>query len=491
MTNIRTARLLMALTILLLTAFQVYWLNKLYKEEYSNIKRNTNVLFRDCLYKLQVDRFKKDTLFGKLPGDNLFTVDILNILKTRLEDSASSPHRTGKKIYISVNTHIDTILHQGLPGNESLEVNDSYTSKDSVKSKFIIRKNDGHDFMKSFHDSTKLNDSIPIAVIDSAFRKSLSDSKLDLSYSILKVDLKKDPGICNGAFCTSTVPMGLFGLTGYRASFNQPYFKIIRSIGAQFLLSAVMIGLTLLSFIFIYRGLLQQQRLAEIKNEFISNITHELKTPISTVSVAIEAIKNFNASNNPERTSEYLNIADNELKRLTLLVDKVLKLSIFEQDKVELKYEVIDVKTLLSGVLTSMKLQFEKYKADVTMEAEQEDLLIYGDRLHITGVFYNLLDNALKYSVEKPAVLVQIMKREGYITVKISDNGIGIPPGLKDKIFEKFFRVPHGDAHDAPGYGLGLSYVMHVIKQHKGSITVQTDLGKGSSFNIKIPEYHG
>ena len=470
----------MTLTLLLLTAFQVYWLTKLYDEEYSNIKLNTNVLFRDCIYKLQVERFKKDTLFGKLPGENLFTIDMVNILKARMEDTSIAIGKAKKKIIITINSHVDSFISDGLP------------PKNILNDKFIMRKETiGPDFVRSLHDSSRLHDSIPISLLDSAYRRCLSDAGLHLAYRVTRVNLKQDTLKCEGAFCTSTVPMGLFGVIGYRASFKQPFFRIINSISLQFLFSFIMISLTLVSFIFIYRSLLQQKRLADIKNEFINNITHELKTPISTVSVAIEAIKNFNAAKDPQRTTEYLNIADNELKRLTLLVDKVLKLSMFEQDKVDMKLEIVDLNTLITDGIASMKLQFEKYKANVTTEFSNGDHLILADRIHITGVLYNLLDNALKYSTEPPEIMICISKKAGDILLSIADNGKGIPSELKERIFEKFFRVPHGDAYDARGYGLGLSYVQHVIKQHKGSIMVESELGKGSNFIITIPAFNG
>jgi two-component system phosphate regulon sensor histidine kinase PhoR len=462
----------MTVTILLLTTFQVYWLFTLYNEEYTNIKRNTNVLFRDCLYKLQVDRFKKDTLLGKLPGENLFTVDILKVLKSRIEDTSVNKAKHGKNIIISISSRVDSVVTEG-PGDGG-----------NLKSKFVMKKGSEPDFIKSLHDSSRLNDSVPIVTIDSAYKKSLADVNLFLSFSIS--NLSNNNENCAGSFCTSVVPMGLFGLFGYKASFSQPYMKILKSIGPQFLLSVIMIGLTIISFVFIYRSLLQQKRLADIKNEFISNITHELKTPISTVSVAIEAIKNFNAAKDPERTTEYLNIADNELQRLTMLVDKVLKLSMFEQNQVDLKFELLDLNLLVSEVLISMKLQFEKFKAAVNYEPAR-DCFILADRIHITGVLYNLLDNALKYGSERPEIKINLVKQNSKVKLSIADNGIGIPAALKEKIFEKFFRVPHGDKYDIRGYGLGLSYVLHVITQHKGTISVESEMGKGSIFTIIIP----
>ncbi|HEY6955727.1 MAG TPA: HAMP domain-containing sensor histidine kinase, partial [Flavisolibacter sp.] len=227
-------------------------------------------------------------------------------------------------------------------------------------------------------------------------------------------------------------------------------------------------------------------RLSEIKNEFISNITHELKTPIATVSVAIEALRSFNANMDPERTKEYLDISSNELQRLSLLVDKVLKLSMFEKREIELQYEPLDMRSLVDEVTASLRLQFEKHHAEVTINSTG-DTSLEADRLHLVSVIFNLLDNALKYSNEAPRINVNIIGEEKNVNLVIEDSGIGIPEEYRGRIFEKFFRVPTGNLHNAKGYGLGLSYVSHVINKHNGNISVESIPGDGSKFIIRLP----
>ena len=187
--------------------------------------------------------------------------------------------------------------------------------------------------MRSLKDSSQLYDSIPFAVIDSSYRHALAKANIDLAFKIFKINMSHDTSKCISSFCTGIVPMGLFGLIGYKASFESPEYFIFKSISLQLVLSVLLIALTIASFLFIYRNLVTQQRLADIKNDFISNITHELKTPIATVNVAIEALRNFGGLYDPERTKEYLDISASELQRLSLLVDKVLKISMFEKKK--------------------------------------------------------------------------------------------------------------------------------------------------------------
>jgi signal transduction histidine kinase len=224
----------------------------------------------------------------------------------------------------------------------------------------------------------------------------------------------------------------------------------------------------------------------EIKNDFISNVTHELKTPVATMSVALEALKNFHALDNPKRTTEYLEIAQNELKRLTLMTDKILKTAVYEDQGVELKIEKIDLDNLIQNVLSSLTLVFEKRRILVSYVKEGSDFHFYGGAAHLTNVLYNLLDNALKYSNDGASIDVRLTSGPEGISISVKDTGIGIAPEYQKKIFEKFFRVPSGDVHAVKGYGLGLSYVASVVKSHDGGISVESEPGKGSCFRIRF-----
>ena len=160
----------------------------------------------------------------------------------------------------------------------------------------------------------------------------------------------------------------------------------------------------------------------------------------------------------------------------------------FEKQQVELKYEWFDIKDLVEEVMNSMQLQFEKHHAVVDLQLKGEDFSLMADRMHITSVVYNLLDNALKYSKEHPVINIAIETNSNEIILQVADNGIGIPVSFRDKIFDKFFRVPNGDKHNVKGYGLGLSYVAHIIGEHQGTINVQSEERKGTTFTIKLPK---
>jgi two-component system phosphate regulon sensor histidine kinase PhoR len=274
----------------------------------------------------------------------------------------------------------------------------------------------------------------------------------------------------------------------YSASLIGAKSFILKEITPQILFSVFLTLLTGLAFLFMYRSMRTQQRLMVIKNDFISNVTHELKTPVTTVSVALEALRNFKGLENPQRTEEYLNIAQSELNRLTILTDKILKTAIFENKGVNFEPEPVDLFKTMDQVLHSMKLVFEKQKAQVSFEKTGEAFTISGGSVHLTNVIYNLLDNALKYSTGEPRIAVSLAEQHNQVIIKVADNGIGIPKEYSKKIFEKFFRVPDGDVHNVKGYGLGLSYVDSVIRSHKGTIEVDSESGKGSTFIISLPK---
>jgi signal transduction histidine kinase len=271
------------------------------------------------------------------------------------------------------------------------------------------------------------------------------------------------------------------------AAYNYPSL-ILSKMKSEIGFALFVWALVALSFWLIYHSFLQQKRLIALKNDFINNMTHELKTPITTVGVAIEAITNFGALNNPEQTKEYLDISKNELNRLSLMVDKVLKMAVFENAEAKLSIETIDIGDITQEVINSMRLQCDKYNATIQLNRIGEDFTVNADKVHITSVIYNLIDNALKYGGEKPDITIDIQPfYNDFMRLSISDKGVGIPPQYQEKIFEKFFRVPTGDVHTVKGHGLGLNYVKNVIEQHGGKLHIDSAEGKGSTFSVFLP----
>lgn len=279
----------------------------------------------------------------------------------------------------------------------------------------------------------------------------------------------------------------LFTGSDFGITINPHRASILKSIASFILFAVAVLLLVLFSFVLTYRALRKKERLSKLKNDLISNITHELKTPISTVKVALEAISGFDKNTNSDKQKEYLDISKMEVDRLSLLVESVLQTSKSESGQLALQPQVFDIRVLIEGILHKMKVQFQNNNAKVQFIFDQGLWNIKADKSHITSVIYNLLDNALKYGGTPPKIDIALQKSDDNIQIHVKDNGVGIPKIYQPNIFEKFFRVPTGDVHDTKGHGLGLTYVADVVKKHLGNIQVTSSPGQGSTFIINLP----
>lgn len=270
------------------------------------------------------------------------------------------------------------------------------------------------------------------------------------------------------------------GVAGYR-------MLILRGIWPQIAFALLLVLLTATAFVTSFRSLKNMALLNEQRNDFIRNMSHELKTPVATVKVALEALKNFNRRNDPAIMDEYLEMAKSETNRLEMLINRVMNISAGNGDTIQLNFEPVEIKSLIGEVLLAFKPRLEAENAKVSLKLPEENLIVNIDRLHIQGVFFNLIDNSLKYSIPPALVEIELRKENSEVRVSVSDQGIGIPIEFRNQIFEKFFRVPTGDLHNVKGYGLGLSYAKMVMKQHKGSISYRERNGGGSTFELLIP----
>ncbi|MCB0647138.1 MAG: HAMP domain-containing histidine kinase [Saprospiraceae bacterium] len=278
-----------------------------------------------------------------------------------------------------------------------------------------------------------------------------------------------------------------FGNKAELDRFNFSFWDVLKQIKTNILIAVLLFTIVGLSFILLYRNLNNQRKLTQLKNNFISNMTHELKTPLSTVSVALEAISNFDVLEDRAKTKDYLAISQSEITRLSLLVDKVLSFQKMESGLEKMKKDEIVIQELIEKVIGSMRLQLEKKGATLETQFPEESVRIAGDQVHLTNVLYNLIDNALKYSNAHPHIKISLQSVSDKIVLKIADNGIGIPQEFISGIFDRFFRVPDGERHNTKGYGLGLFYVKQVLELHGGQISVDSKEKEGSCFTITIP----
>ena len=533
----------MILTIVLVALGQTYWLIRLYHQEFDNLKQGMDAQFRNSFFQLQRIRFLKDSILfnelldtvyidpvkkkpityqktNKISGiyfrdstvvknlndikpENIRSIRMINtktqplppellesiILKAGAKDSTDSipakqfTHVEGVNIRLAVDTvPVDNPILIGVPLTEEVIPEKPKTNQ---------RRNP---MIQVISNNKTLNDSIPLADVQKYFQKTLASDQQSISYRIIRErwNKKEYPQIVQtkdtlSGFITSPQLSGIQKPFSYQILFPDVQDFLLNQMSLQITGSVLMIFMLITAFVFIYHTMRRQKKLADIKNEFISNITHELKTPISTVHVALEALQNFNVIDNPVKTKEYLNISISELNRLELLVDNVLKRSMFEKESIKLELTNIDLKKLIQQVVQTLHLQFEKSDAHITIDAEGDDFTLIADQLHITSVVYNLLDNAIKYCEEKPVIAIKLKKEISGVLLSIEDKGIGIPQEYRDKIFQPFFRVPNRDRHNTKGYGLGLSYVAQIVTLHRGTIRVSDKNNKGTIFIIQLP----
>lgn len=474
----------MLLSLGFLMVFLSYWLRNEYHRAFQQLATETDLIFISSIRELEDSLIRSRIVFHErdLPPENI----AIKIQKKGLVTLSDEQHPEGISVWASTldsHKHDTLIMKGGVDG----EFRESGNLENEIQGTISL-------FLDTFHEG---EDSTLAAVAGSHLvMENLLNQKLDEATKVsdlpLEFKILRNQQIDSLHYnLRSSHYVDIASQEKYALSIGEPKGYLLQKLLPQFAFAFLLLGSVAFAFGMSYKSLRKQQRLSEIKNDFISNVTHELKTPITTVGVAIEALRDFDAMQDPQRTEEYLNISSQELNRLSILVDKVLKMSAFEQQEMALKVQELDLELMLEGILASMKLQFEKFKAIVNLEQKGLNFQVQGDKIHLTNVIYNLLDNALKYSPEKPEIHINLSEEEDQIVLGIQDNGIGIEKAYVDKIFDRFFRVPTGSKHNVKGHGLGLSYVASVLEAHEGNIEVESTIGEGSYFRIYLPKHHG
>lgn len=263
-------------------------------------------------------------------------------------------------------------------------------------------------------------------------------------------------------------------------------WSIAKSFTPVLILSMLLILIILGTFIYSIRVIQNQKKNTRIKTDFINNMTHELKTPIATIGLACEALTDKNIKLDKPSQNRFLTTIKSENVRLGKLVENVLESSVSVKASPELKLEVFNIEEVIKKAIKSIQLSYNTRNGKIKTDFLAQNKIIEADKLHITNVIHNLLDNSLKYSSKSPLVTISTRDVIGGLIIRIKDNGIGIAKDNHKRIFEKLFRVPTGDLHNVKGFGLGLSYVKSIIDLHKGKIMVESKLGSGSTFTVNL-----
>ncbi len=261
----------------------------------------------------------------------------------------------------------------------------------------------------------------------------------------------------------------------------------LQTVGIVAFISLILTAIIVLCFAYTIYVIFKQKKVSAVKTDFINNMTHELKTPISTISLSAQMLKDDSIPAELKNYDYIANIIDDESKRLGFQVEKVLQMAVFDKGKVQLKHREININELVQKVAKNYQIQVHQKGGTLTTIAEAEKAIILGDSVHITNVVFNLLDNAIKYCQTEPIILLKTFDSKYGICISVKDNGIGISKENQEKIFEQFYRVPTGNIHNVKGFGLGLSYVKKIIDAHNGKIKINSALNKGTEFIITLP----
>lgn len=528
-----TALVLMAASVLLLAASQYFWLKSEYKEHKRAFYSNSDLLFKETVRTIEdslVSRIvtheffnrpdekqeppRKKTVVIKQPprlrvlrqasfqADTMVRVEGIDLAHLRTDSSGSVILNDSGVINLILRSRKqeDTLnrlkrviaqipritIQADFPPGQEREGNPPHSPRrrlmfvsaplDSVEKKFNHRIREmGYNVAFVIK-----KDSITPDTTAQGYRRNLR------SYSLIQKKLRnsRDSVVVNGVAVLnpesisslSIIPTVIF--KAYPDGLNTYLFRKLRK---NVLFSSFLLVVTLLTFGLIFRNLQKQSRLNTLKNDLISNVTHELKTPLATLSVALEALQQFGGNANPETTREYLEISQNEVNRLSLMVDNILKASLLEKQGVTIYPSPVDLQGLSTIAVKSWQPRFSQAGGSIRIDTEGADFVVEADEVQVSSVINNLVDNALKYSGTSPEVHIAIHSEPHFVTLKVSDNGMGIPKEYRDQVFEKFFRVPTGDRHNVKGYGLGLNYVKHIMDLHQGLVTLESG-SNGTTF---------
>jgi two-component system phosphate regulon sensor histidine kinase PhoR len=337
-------------------------------------------------------------------------------------------------------------------------------------------------------------------ILNHVLKDQLANNGIDLDFEFAVLRENMDVAYKSGNYTpdqesefyvANLFPRDLFSRSGYLSVyFPRRTSFLFRSLGFMGISSVILTMVVVLGFSLTVYIIFRQKKLSEIKNDFVSNMTHELKTPISTISLASQMLNDKSIPVQSKNLDNISRIIGDESKRLGYQVEKVLQMAIFDRGRIRLKKKMTDINELVHNVIANFDLQVRKREGTLTGECGAEDALLEVDPVHFTNVISNLVDNAIKYSREAPQISIRTLNRNGQLVIRVADRGIGIRKEDQKRIFEKFYRVPTGNVHNVKGFGLGLSYVKKIVEEHRGTVRLKSEFEKGTEFEISIPVNH-
>lgn len=472
--RMRLILIFVSLSVLGLFFFQGYWLWNSYQVERRQIQRKLNETLQQAInydLTLRLEKLQQNTEPGAPHGSVEFQIK---------PDSLSTSTPTKSSL-----TYYSRTLYQ------------IHDKSDSTT--FLSRKLEDSPMMRTAFKGIwqSINGFYPFDVhqVDSLWTYFLQNEGIYNAHFI-DFTLGKDtlivsslPPGSNPTDLLATQKIGLnlddsIGLQGFIIS---PHRAIFKQLEILLFASLFLILLITASYIYLIRTILKQKTIAQIKNDFVNNMTHELKTPITIAYSAIDALQTFNLVEQKETREEYFTLCRQQLKHLSGLVEKILSMALDERKNFRLQKEYFHLQPILDNLTQQFTLKAGK-SVHFHIDNRLNNTPVYADKLHFTHVLSNLIDNAIKYSGPQVDIRIRAEQRNEQLKISISDNGIGISTSQQSRIFERFYRISHGNIHDVKGFGLGLSYVKEIIERHGGKITVSSKEKQGSIFTLLIPD---
>ena len=497
----------MSIALIGLVGFQFYWINsalRLNNERFANDVHKSLISVANKMEKKEILEFTGQSLFSSIDTLHFNHVDEPNSVE-RVENKElivvkpSDPKMGKHTIKFLVESENWKESPDSLPSRLHIEqhINDCTIVEDKlVYGKMQERKKMIDVVFKEIMNYDLSNNRvIDTVLLDSLLNAELENQGIviDYEYKVGNNDsLIDESGIDsfsanNFIYKTNLFPNDLLGNTSYLlVNFPNKNQFLLKKIWITLASSFLLLLIILFCFTYAILTILRQKKLSDIKNDFINNMTHELKTPIATVSLACEALGENEIKSNENSFNKYLGIIQEENNRLSGHVEKVLQLATADREGIELNLEPIDLNALAIASINNISLQLSSRQGVIETEMNAKDSTSFVDRHHMLNVINNILDNALKYSGQAPKIKVASENQNGKIKLSVKDNGIGLMSDQTKKIFDKFYRVPTGNIHNVKGFGLGLSYAKNIIEAHKGTLTVKSELGKGSEFIIEL-----
>jgi signal transduction histidine kinase len=467
---------------LLLLGFIVYWLAGQYDDQKKALLKEMNASWTASEQQMMDSVLMKEFIHPVIDSNKKvnfrfeFNTDSLHLESLRRgEKDANGPCRYSK-VVVKV---ADTVENHRFFGADAKEADKSKLILKSVK--LIVNEisdSSGNKFNIASWSSTADTN-----LMKKAFRDKLKeiDPRLKIGWATVSDTDTFTPA--GGTFYFTAIDDGRSlkaGVTGFR-------LFLIRKMLPQLLFALFLLALTMAAFIMSFRSYKAQLMLNRQRNDFMHNMSHELKTPVATVKVALEALKDYDRKSDPVKMNEYLDMAVAEAGRLEMLINRVMQFP-ENANGYTLNLAKLDLRDLLNDTIRMIKPRLEKESAALTLKMHENLCMISADALHIQGVLLNLLDNSLKYCTGTADISVDLGCDADYVNLIVTDKGREIPPEYRDKIFDKFFRVPNGDVHNIKGYGLGLSYARSIMELHGGQITYKPGVGVGNGFMLTFPK---